>query len=212
MSDGSDDTSVYSESNSASNALGETTFENAKRALVDLLMQEFWARFDNDWIERYIGSETTSIPPSRQTASTSAQGTAQKRQRREEDDDHKRSIPQQTLPGGEGLALSCPFREVQGPPAAELSATASRERDECVQKARSSGNIKDAKWWEEKAQEAASGLDLPELTTAELCAKTGKDGTLEEHCPVNACNCRQLLLSSTQQGRQLAQEWAFSGR
>ena len=175
MSDDSDDTSVYSESNSASDALGETTFENsaavlenAKRALVDLLMQEFWARFDNDWIERYIGSETTSIPPSRQTASTSAQGTAQKRQRREEDDDPKRSMPQQTLPGGEGLAPPCPFREVQGPPAAELSAT--------------------AKWWEEKAQEAAraSGLDLPELTTAELCAKTGKNGTLEEHCPINA--------------------------
>jgi hypothetical protein len=76
--------------------------------------------------------------------------------------------------------------EVQKPSAAELSVTARREIDECMQKARSSGNIKDVKWWEEKAQEAAKadGLDVLELTAAELCAKTGKDGTLEEaHLP-----------------------------
>jgi hypothetical protein len=61
MSEDSDDTSVYSESNGASDALGETTYENselhvnevsaavlenAKRALVNQLMQEVWIRFD----------------------------------------------------------------------------------------------------------------------------------------------------------------------
>jgi hypothetical protein len=120
---GEDDTSVYSESNSASDALGETTYENselnvhevsaavlenAKRALVNQLMQEVWVRFDKHWTDKFTacaGSDTTSsIPPSWQTASTSAQGTVQKRQREDDDDDNsssddhgrapKRSIPQ----------------------------------------------------------------------------------------------------------------------
>lgn len=134
--DSGDDTSVYSESNSASE---ETMYENselhvkqvsavilekAKRTLINQLMQEVWVRFDKDWTAKFTacaGSETTLIPPSRQTASTSAQGIVPKRQRKEDDDDNsssddhgrapKRSIPQQTPPDGEGLALSCPFRK-----------------------------------------------------------------------------------------------------
>jgi len=67
LSEDSDDTSVHSE------ALGETTYdvnevlaevlENAKRALINRLMQEVWVRFDKDWDEKFTaraGSETTS--------------------------------------------------------------------------------------------------------------------------------------------------------
>jgi hypothetical protein len=95
-----DDTSVYSQSDGASDALGETTYdvnevsaavlENAKRDLINQLMQEVWVRFDKDWAEKFTacaGSETTSIPSSGLRGSTSAQGTVQKRQREEEDDD-----------------------------------------------------------------------------------------------------------------------------
>jgi hypothetical protein len=133
--DSGDDTSVYSESIASDetiyknselhvNEVSAAAFESAKRTLINRLMQEVWVRFDRDWTAKFTacaGSEITSIPPSRQTASTSAQGAAPKRQREEDDDDNsssngngrapKRSIPQQTLPGGEGLALSCPFRK-----------------------------------------------------------------------------------------------------
>jgi hypothetical protein len=53
---------VYSESHSAFDALGETTYdvnevsaavlENAKRALINQLMQEVWVRFDKEWTEK----------------------------------------------------------------------------------------------------------------------------------------------------------------
>jgi hypothetical protein len=78
-----DNTSVYSESNSAFVALGElhvnevsaAVLENAKCALINQLMQEVWVCFNKDWTEKFTAcaeSETASIPLSRQTVSTSA--------------------------------------------------------------------------------------------------------------------------------------------
>jgi hypothetical protein len=131
--DSGDDTSVYSESIASDetiyknselhvNEVSAAAFESAKRTLINRLMQEVWVRFDRDWTAKFTACAGSEITPSKQTASTSAQGAAPKRQREEEDDDDnsssngngrapKRSIPQQTLPGGEGLALSCPFRK-----------------------------------------------------------------------------------------------------
>ena len=119
-----DETSVYTESGDEvlyeNSEVSEAVFESAK------LMQEVWARFDKDWTEKFItcaGSETTSVPPSIQKASTSAKTTVHKRQRREndgdDDDDNsddngrapKRSIPRHTRPDRDELKLSCPFRK-----------------------------------------------------------------------------------------------------
>jgi hypothetical protein len=107
MSEDSDNTSVYSESDENSelhaNEVSAAVLENAKRALVNQLMQQVWVRFDNDWAEKFIPCAGGA---SRQRVSTSAQGTVQKRHREEDDDnsfsdDHgrasKRSIPQQTF-------------------------------------------------------------------------------------------------------------------